>query len=157
LTLNPYFRLYDLCSKGNALAGLYNISNRKVLEFQSGVSAILSFRKDYTFSTVFQYNSPQNNIQDNSYSDALYFFSFDKTFKKSFKVGIGSGLTFNRSFVYNGSEVQGPGYYSRYNGIVRITSVPFWFRLSYQFSTGSARHRIERDKEDSDNPVRKAL
>ncbi|MDA3817126.1 MAG: TonB-dependent receptor, partial [Prolixibacteraceae bacterium] len=73
LTLNSSVRLYHHSTHGNSLARQYGIVNRKNIVFESDFSSILSFNNDYSFSVIFQYATPKNNIQDKTFSDALYF------------------------------------------------------------------------------------
>jgi len=157
LSVSPYLKLYQLNSYVNRLAGEYKVEDRRGFGFESGLSGILSFKKDLALSFVFQYNSPKNWIQGNSFSDPLYFVSVDKIFRKKIKVGAGSGLTLTKHFIYNGSESTGGNFYSRYKGIARINAVPVWIKLGYQFNSGKVRARINREKEEIDNPSRKGF
>jgi hypothetical protein len=148
LSLNPYILLFRNNTTVNALGSQLGAVPRKEICLASSISAILSFKKDFALSSVFQYNTPQNNIQDSYFCGALYFVSFDKTFAKKLKVGIGSGLMFTRSFIYNASDIHTNSFSSSYRGYVTIPSVPLWLKLSYQFNSGKARGRFEREKED---------
>ncbi len=148
ITLNPFLKLYDLKTASNTFAEQYKVYDRNNLVYETSLSAIMALKKGFTFSLVFQYNSPKNNIQDNSFCDPLYFLSIDKTIKQRIKVGIGSGLPFTRSFIYQGSDLISPDFSSYYKGSVRIPAVPVWFRLSYQFNTGKVRERSARTREE---------
>ncbi len=156
-TVNPYMRFFDLNSSGNELAKKYLVGNRNNLAYESGLSAIFSFKKDFALSLVFQYNSPENKIEGNSYCDALYMLSIDKTFKQKIKVGIGSALPFTRSFIYQGSETNATDFYSNYKGVVNIPTVPIWLKLSYQFNSGKTREKISRTREEIDNLPKKGF
>jgi outer membrane receptor protein involved in Fe transport len=123
-TINPYLRLYDLYSSGNSLAKQYAGKNRHNQTFESGLSAIVSFKHDLSFSFVFQYASPKNDIQGNSFCDALYFLSLEKTFQQKFKVGIVSAIPFTKSFIYQGADIDESNFYSHYKGIVKMSN-PF--------------------------------
>jgi hypothetical protein len=149
-TLNPYLVIFEQCTSGNSLAKQHEVENRHDLEFDSGLSALLSFKHDISFSLVFQYASPKNDIQGNSYCDALYFLSLEKKIKQKIKIGIVSALPFSKSFIYQGSEFDGSDFYTHYKGIVKL-SVPVWFKFCYQFNSGKNRERIERSKEEIDN------
>ena len=74
-----------------------------------GISGIVSFRHDMVLSVLFQYTTPVNNIQNNSFSGPLYFVTFEKTFAKRLKTGIVCGLPLTGSFTYNGSEIEKSG------------------------------------------------
>ncbi len=156
-TFNPYFKIFDLYTSSNALAKQYSINNRNSLGIESALSAIASFKHEMALSLTFQYNSPVNDIQGNRFSDMLYFVSFEKTFKKGIKVGIVSALPFTISFTYQGSEIKGSDFYSHYEGNVQLTSIPVWFKLSYQFSSGKNRDKIDRSTEEIDNLPKKGF
>jgi len=155
-TFNPWFRIYDRYTSVNELTKSYAIRNRHNPVFESSLSAVASFKRDVTASFVIQYNTPKNNIQGNSYSDALYFISLEKTFKHKIKAGIVSAIPFTKSFIYSGSEYEESGFYSHYEGNVSF-SMPFWFKLSYQFNTGKRKDKISRDKEEIDNLPKKGF
>ncbi len=156
-TFNPYLKFFDLYTCSNTLAKEYSIKNRNSLGIGSGLSAIASFKHEMALSLTFQYNSPVNDIQGNTFSDMLYFLSFEKTFKQRFKVGIVSALPFTRTFTYQGSETSGPDFSSHYEGNVQLTSIPVWFKLSYQFSSGKNRDKVDRSLEEIDNLPKKGF
>jgi outer membrane receptor protein involved in Fe transport len=157
VTLNPYVRLSGLSTSGNDLAKAYAIGNKKNIAFESGLSTIVSFKHDLALSFVLQYASPKNNIQGNSFSDALYFISLEKTFKHNIKVGMVSAIPFTRSFTYQGTEIEGFDFYSRSEGNVKMSVIPFWFKFSYQFNSGKNRDKINRSREETDNLPKKGF
>jgi hypothetical protein len=157
VTFNPYIKIFGLYSSGNNLAKYYSIDNKKSLCLESGLSAIVSFKHDLAFSLTIQYDTPKNDIQGNSFSDMLYFMSLEKTFKQKIKIGIVSAIPFTKSFTYQGSEIKGYNFYSHYEGNVQMHLIPIWFRLSYQFSAGKNRDKIERSKEEIDNLPKKGF
>ena len=87
----------------------------------------------------------------------LYFLSLEKTIKQKIKIGIVSAIPFTKSFTYQGSEIKGTNFYSHYEGNVKIHSIPVWFKLSYQFSSGKNRDKINRSKEEIDNLPKKGF
>ncbi|MDP4275618.1 MAG: TonB-dependent receptor, partial [Bacteroidota bacterium] len=91
-TFNPYLRLYDIYTAGNSLARQYSIGDRHNPVIESSISAVLSFKYGMSLSLTFQYASKKNNIQDNYFCDALYFLTFEKTFRQKIKVGLVSGI-----------------------------------------------------------------
>jgi hypothetical protein len=157
LTLNPFIKLSGLCTSGNQLAKDYSINNRNSLQIESGLSAIASFKHDFTFSLNLQYSNSKIDIQGSSFSDMLYFLSLEKSFKQRFKIGIVSAVPFARSFIYQGSEIHGSDFSSHYAGKVQMPLIPFWFKLSYQFSSGKHRERINRTSEEIDNLPKKGF
>ena len=157
LSLNPYLLLFASHSSVSDSARYYGAESRRQVCLETGLSAVWSFKKDFALSSVFNYNTPQNNIQDNYFCDALYFVSFDKTFRNGIKAGIGSGLMFTRSFVHSASDIETSDFRSVYRGYVTMPSVPFWFRLSYKFNSGKARKRIDYKREDVNLQPEKAF
>jgi hypothetical protein len=156
-TFNPYFRIYGLHTSGNELTKQYEIKDKHYLGIDGSLSGILSFRHEFSLSMVFQYESPTNNIQSNTYSGALYFISLEKTFKQKFKIGFVSALPFTKSFIYRGSEVKGSNFYSRYNGYVNVSQPFCWLKMSYQFNSGKKRENIDRATEDINNLPKKGF
>jgi len=157
LTLNPYIKAYNLHTSGNNLAKNHSIENKNRPGLESGLSAIASFKHDLAFSMTFQYNSPQYDIQTRSFSDLTYFLSVEKTFKQKIKMGIASIIPFKRIFTYHGSEITGSDFHTYYEGNVKLSTIPVWFKLSYQFSSGKNRDKINRDKEEIDNLQKKGF
>jgi hypothetical protein len=157
LTLNPYIKVFSLYTTGNQLGKVYSIENRNSLAIESGLSAIASFKHDLTFALTFQYSSPKNDIQGNSFSDMLYFLSLEKTIKQRIKIGIVSAIPFMKSFTYQASEIKGSNFYSHSEGNVQMSFIPFWFKLSYQFSSGKKRDKINRSNEEIDNLPKKGF
>ena len=156
-TLNPYLKIFNLSTLGNSLAKEHGVEDRHNLAFDSGLSGILSFKHELSLSMVFQYASPNNNIQSNSFSSALYFVSIEKTFKQKIKVGFVSALPFTKTFTYQGSEIDGPDFYSHYAGKVNVAQPFCWLKLSYQFSSGNKRENINRATEEINNFPKKGF
>jgi hypothetical protein len=157
ITFNPYFRLFAQHTSPNEFARQYAINEKRQMVFESGFSNILSLKRDFDISFIFQYATPKNNIQDNWYCGALYFLSFEKTLFKNFKAGIVSGLPLKKSFVYTGSEISAPDFYSHNEGVITLADVSAWFKLSYQFNSGNKREKINREKEVIDNLPKKGF
>ncbi len=157
ITFNPYFKIFCLYTNGNALAKQHNITDRHNLAFDGGLSTIISFRHELSLSMVFQYASPNNTIQGNSFSSALYFLSLEKTFKQRIKVGFVSAIPFTKSFTYQGSEINGTDFYSKYEGNVNVKHPFCWFKLSYQFTSGKNRDHINRATEEINNIPKKGF
>lgn len=156
-TLSPYLRIFDMYTCGNSIAEQHEVGNRHNLTFESGLSVIVAFKYDISASLIAQYASPKNNIQGNSFSGALYYLSLEKTFMQKMKIGFVSGLPFTKTFTYQGSEIEGPGFCSRYEGNVKLSAVPLWFKISYQFRSGKNREKTEHTPEEIDNLPKKGF
>jgi hypothetical protein len=157
ITINPLLRIYHLSTKGNELAKKYHVKNKDGFAFESGLSAIIPLKNNLSFSLTYQYSSPKCNIQDKTYNDALYFLSLDKTFKKKYKLCLASALPFTRSFIYQASDIESSDFCSHYKGQVKLSSLPFWIRFSYQFNSGKTREKINRVKEEISNAPKKGF
>ena len=155
VTLNPYFRLYILNTLVNDLARQYLIENRHSLGVESGLSAILSFKKDISLSLLFQYATPKNNIQENAFSDPLYIIMAEKTIMHKVKAGLVCAIPLKKNMVYRGSEIDVSNFYCTYKGILEVPSFPVWFRLSYQLNAGSKREKINRGQDEFENIPKK--
>ena len=154
LTLNPVIRIYNMKTFGNNVALEAGVKNRSQLVFEPALSSVLTLKNELAFSAIIQYSTPKINIQDNSYCGVLYFISVDKTFKNNIKVGALSSLPFTGNFVYRASEIKETDITSRYEGHLKLSAVPLWIRISYQFSAGAKRERIEREKEEIDQQLK---
>ncbi|MGC9353218.1 MAG: TonB-dependent receptor [Mariniphaga sp.] len=145
--INPYLKLFYAFSMPNQLAAEHQVESKHKLVLESGLSAFATFKKGFTASINFQYTSPANQIQKDTFSDALYFVSLEKSISKNLKAGIVSGLPLTKTFTYQGSEVAGPEFYNYSKGEIQLSSVPFWFKISYRFSSGKNLQKIERTGE----------
>jgi outer membrane receptor protein involved in Fe transport len=157
LTLNPYLKLFDLHTSGNTLAKYYSIENKHRMGLESGISAIASFKYDIACSLTLQYSSAKYGIQGSSFSDVLYFLSLEKTCRQKIKLGIVSAMPFTKSFTYNGSKISGANFQSSYEGNIAMATIPFWFKLGFQFNSGKSRNKINREKEEIDNVLKKGF
>lgn len=70
IAINPYLKLTEIYTEVNSLAMKYDISNRHKPAFESGISAIVTFKYDFIASLQFQYSSPLIDFQNLSFSDA---------------------------------------------------------------------------------------
>ena len=157
IAVNPYIKVFDIYTMGNKLAKQYNIENRHKIAIESGLSAIITFKRGITASLLFQYNSPETDIQGMSFSDALYFISLEKTINQKFKVGIVSAIPFSKSFTYQGNEIEAENFYSHSEGKIKMSAFPIWFKFKYQFSSGKKGNRINRTKERIENMPKKGF
>lgn len=157
IALNPYFRLFNIESTSNNLAQEYGITNRQKLVYESGISAIVTFKYDITASMQFQYSSPNIQMQETTFSDALYFMAVEKTFNKKFKVGIKSALTFTKSFTYHGNDFSGNDFYSHSQGDVKLSAFPVWLSFRYDFNSGKSSDRTNNATDDIYNMPKKGF
>jgi outer membrane cobalamin receptor len=157
IAINPYFKLFNIYTTGNNLAKQFDIASRHRIAFESGLSAIVTLKFDIVASLQFQYNSPEIDIQSMSFSDALYFISLEKNFMQKFKVGIMSALPFSKSFTYHGMEIKGENFYNHSEGNVKVSVLPLWLKLTYQFNSGKKVNKIDRVKEEVDKMPKKGF
>jgi hypothetical protein len=143
----PYLKIFDAFSSPSQLASLHRIKPKHQLVMETGLSAFATLGKNFTASVNFQYTSPANQIQGNTFSDALYFISLEKSISKNLKAGIVSGLPLAKAFTYQGSEVTAPDFYHYSKGEIQLSSVPLWIKISYRFSSGKNVQKIERTGE----------
>ncbi len=157
IAVNPYLKVFEINSKGNDIANQYNIIDRRKMAMESGISAIVSLGHDITASFLFQYNTPDYEIQKSKYYDALYFISLEKTFKKNFKIGITTAVPFANSITYYGTKINGKDFKTHTEGDIKMSNIPFWFKLRYQFNVGKKGKKINRKKEEINNMRRKGF
>lgn len=157
IAINPFFNLTRIYTSCNNLSKQYDLINRQKMAFQSGLSAIVNFKYDIVASLQFQYNSPLIQIQTESFSDALYIVSLEKSFNHKFKFGISSALPFMKTFRYQGSEIRGADFYSHSEGNIRFSVVPVWFKLTYIFNSDKVSNSVSNSKEDIDTMPKKGF
>jgi len=157
MAFNPYLKVFQNESQPNAVARNYQMTNKQQLTYQMGLSAIASFKHNWTAAFRMQYFHPNTDIQTTHFSNALYFVSLEKTIKNKIKLGISSGLPFKQSFTYHGEKIEGTNFYQRSAGNVILPKVPVWFSIRYQFSSGKKVHTIQRETEKLDSTPRKGF
>ncbi len=157
LTINSNIQLYKISTHGNDLARAHDIENRSDMVLESSLSSILSLKNNFAFSAIFQYSTPEINIQEKTFCDPLYFISLDKSFKNNIKAGIMTALPFKKSLVYQGSEIEEADFSSYYTGNLKLPVVPVMFRISYQFNAGKERTFIKRDKVEVEKKMKSGL
>jgi hypothetical protein len=157
VAFNPYFKLINISTQANNTARLYGINNNHRMSYETGLSAIVSFKYDISASLQFQYKSPQIEFQGLSFSDALYFISLEKTFRKNFKIGVTSAVPLVKRFTYQGQEIKGMNFYSQSEGNIRLPAFPVWLKFEYQFNSGKKISNITRSKEETDKMPRKGF
>ncbi|MFP4622346.1 MAG: TonB-dependent receptor domain-containing protein, partial [Bacteroidales bacterium] len=133
ISLNPYFRIYEIETFINKMTEQYNIFPVNDIGYESGLSAAFSLKYGITTSMMFQYNSPEVRMQKVAFEDALYFMGVEKKINKNFRAGIKTAIPFKRSFTYYGEEIEGKNFYRHSAGDIRMSTFPVWFRLSYRF------------------------
>ncbi|HEX2919718.1 MAG TPA: outer membrane beta-barrel protein [Bacteroidales bacterium] len=157
LTFNPSLQFYNISTCAYERFLSYGIHDRNKPVFESAVSSVISLKDDLSFSLIFQYSTPKNNIQGNSYNQAIYFISANKTFNNRLKAGVVCALPFTRNFVYQGSDIKSPEFSNSYNGNLKLSAFPLWLRMEYMFSSGRRRESIKRDKEEIISKPKKGL
>ena len=155
--VNPYVKVFDMHSIPGELAEANHITGRHLLVFETGLSAYATIRKNYTISTNLQYTSPLNEIQQTTFSDALYFISLERSFSTGLKIGVTSGVPLIESFTYQGNEVNSPEFRHYSTGKIQMSAIPLWIKISYRFSSGEKRQRIERQNQEPGREMRKGF
>jgi hypothetical protein len=153
----PFFSLFEVHTSPNGLFADNGVRANRALAYDTGLTAYTGFGKGFTASAQFQYSSPQAKIQRSVFSDALYFISVEKSFNNGLKAGVVTGLPLSRSFTYEGNKIRATDFQSRSEGIINMSAVPFWFRISYQFSRGTGKSRGGRDNSIAPRVPRKGF
>lgn len=148
LTFSPNVSVYHQSTFANPLAKKYGVENKDNWIFDAGFSSVFSIKNDISISGTFQYSTKKYNIQNNTYSNALYILSLDKTFNNKLQLGLMFALPFAKNFVYEGSEIEAQNFSSHHTGNLKLPAVPVMFRIRYQFSFGKEKSLINREIED---------
>jgi hypothetical protein len=147
ISLNPYFRLFEVNTSAGTLAGQFDLSGRREKAWSAGMAAVASPGGNITASFIINYDSPWHSVQNTTFSDALYFLSLEREINQKYKFGIMSGLPFARSFTYHGNTVEGREFSSRSEGNILMSAVPVWIKFRYSFSSGKQVNTIQRNRE----------
>ena len=146
--LQPLLNVYKTIARANEDAAKHGIPDRTSTGWSGGLTAYSTLPGGITASAIIQYSGRDHGLQRSRYSGTLYFISVEKAFGSSLKAGITSALPFARTVVYDGYEIDQPGYRSRSEGSIMMSAVPVWLKLNYNFSSGKRRQIITR----SDDP-----
>ncbi|HKL33473.1 MAG TPA: outer membrane beta-barrel family protein [Tangfeifania sp.] len=145
ITVNPYVKVFNIRSRTNGFAPEADSENTAL---ESGLSTLLSFKNDWSASFQIQYNRGLQYFQNNTYNDALYFVSVEKTIKDKLKIGITSAVPFKNSVTYQATDISGENFQSHWKGNIQTNGFPVWLKLSYRFHSGQKVNLIQRQKEE---------
>jgi hypothetical protein len=148
MVVNPFLKVFNIQTEVNNSAFQNELSNRKEIAIESGLSAIATFKHKIALSFQFQYNSPRIDIQNRTFSDPLWFVSFEKGFGENLKVGVSGALFFTGQLTYTGNEIQSEHLYSYSEGNLQLPALPVWFKVRYQFNKGKKSGQRNRENED---------
>jgi hypothetical protein len=155
--INPYFKIFGVqSSPGNFDSGNL-LSSRNSFAYEAGFSAYAVLGRGFMATAILQYASPVFQMHAFEYTGPLYFLSLEKSFAQNFKASLVCAVPFAGNVVYKGSLIENEQFYSHSEGRIMMSEVPIWFRLSYNFSSGSKRNKIEREKEKVDPVNRKGF
>jgi hypothetical protein len=152
-----YLKLFDVHSIPGDPALQENIGERHRFTCETGISAYSNFGRGFSASGTCQYLSPMNQIQGNTFSDALYRFSLEKSFDRGLKAGFTGVLPFAGKFTYRGNEISSPEFKIYSKGVVDMSALPILVKVSYQFQSGIKLNKTERPSEVTDNHKRKGF
>jgi hypothetical protein len=155
--INPVIRVFESSSKPNALGVDHGLQPSRKLGWHASLSAYTLLPGDITASLIFNYSSPEPDLQLTRFSDPLYFISVEKDLGKGFRAGFVSAIPFAESFAYKGTDVKGSGFSDYSTGEIIMSKVPFWFKINYQFSSGGKRQAIERQREEIESIQRRGF
>lgn len=148
ITVNPWFRIYNMHTSLNEPARWDNIAVRQKMVFETSFSAIAAFRHDLALSFQFQYKSPVISMQSDYFSDPLWMISAEKEFMKRFKAGIVTALPITKSFTYQGYKTDIESLKMKNQGDIKLPAFPLWLKFSYKFSSGERNKRKTGPGED---------
>ncbi len=155
--INPYLKIANVTSIPVPAIKNCDIHRQNMLSVETSLSAFATFKKGFAASANFQYNSPRNEIQGTSFSGALYFLSLEKSFANGFKIGLTTGAPFVKNFVYQGSGFSSANFSYHSKGVVNLSAVPLWFKLSYRFSSGKKREKIAPVRNEPQHELKKGF
>ncbi|MCG8412360.1 MAG: TonB-dependent receptor family protein [Bacteroidales bacterium] len=133
LNLVPYFKIAEYKVSDNMFLSDKNMIG---LNYSMSLSAILKLRYGFYASFMLQYNNAQKYIHNNTFSDALYFLSIDKTIGRNLKLGILTGISFAQAFTFFGNKIETDKFTYRQNDKIIFSQFPVFLKLAYSFSSG---------------------
>ncbi len=155
--INPVIRVFEVSSKPNAFGVDHGLQASRQLGWHASFSAYTILPGEITASLVFNYSSPEPDLQQTRFSDPLYFISVEKDLGKGFRAGFVSAIPFAESFAYKGTDVKGSGFSDYSTGEIIMSKIPFWVKMNYQFSSGQKRQAIERRREEIESIQRRGF
>jgi hypothetical protein len=147
LALSSSIQIYNQLVAGKIMEKQYDNRKKYNQVFDFSISSILSLKYDFAISGIFQYSTLKYNIQEHSFSSALYFLSLNKTCKNNFKIGVMTALPFAKTFIYQGNKIEEQDFSSNYHGNLNLPTFPLILRLSYQFQSGKTKAWTDKNKE----------
>lgn len=144
ITLNPYLKVFNIHSKTKRMIPEADSENIAV---ESGLSALITFKNDWSASFQIQYNRGLKYFQNETNNDVLYFVSIEKSIKDKLKVGLTSAVPFKKSVTYHTNDISGQNFRSHWEGNIKTNGFPVWLKLSYRFNSGKRVNIIQREKE----------
>lgn len=147
ISLNGFLKVFNVKTELTNKALTFGVENREQFEFQSNLSLIVSFKNNFSASLLFQYNSARFGFQSSFSSDPIYFISLEKSIGKQFKIGIVSAVPFAKSITYSKIKRQGINFNIHSEGNVKMSAIPTWFKVKYQFQSNKKVSRIKRATE----------
>jgi len=154
---NTVVRVFEVQSTPNSLGLESELTSCTKMGWHAGFSAYAKLPGEITASLVFNYSSPLPDLQVTRFSDALYFLSLEKDLGEGFRAGLISAIPFTGRFVYKGTEISGTGFSDYSTGEILMSKVPFWFKFTYQFSSGQKRQSVERRSEETESIQRRGF
>jgi hypothetical protein len=142
--IQPFFRFFEVKTKPGAPGMEHGVAERRQFAYSSGISAFAAMGRGYSAAMQMKYATPLNNLQDNYFEGLQYFLSLEKSIGNNMKAGVTGAMPFLNQYNYRGSEIETPEFYSHSAGYIQMSTVPLWFKLSWQFNSGEKRTRINR-------------
>jgi hypothetical protein len=147
LSLNHYVKFFSIRSIVENETEFPSIPGKAEYAIESSLGAIINFSYDISFSAQFQYNSPVRVFQLITWNDPLYFCSVDKSFGSKLKLGLSTGLPFQREVSYYAEKVKTDNIDLSWTGSIQKSIFPIWLKISYRFQTGRKVSVMERERE----------
>jgi hypothetical protein len=144
ITANPYLKVFNIHGKAN---GSIADADSENIALESGLSALFAFKNNWSASVQVQYNQGLKYFQNETYNDALYFVSIEKSINDKLKIGLTSAVPFKKSVTYHANYISGQNFRSHWEGNIKTNGFPLWLKLSYQFNSGKKVNIIQREKE----------
>lgn len=144
VTANPYLKVFNIHGKADGSLAEADSEN---IALETGLSALISFKNNWSASVQAQYNQGLKYFQNETYHDALYFVSIEKSINDKLKIGMTSAVPFKKSVTYHANDISGQNFRSHWEGNIQTNGFPLWLKLAYQFNSGKKVNIIQREKE----------
>lgn len=150
IQMQSYLKLFRVFTRASSIALYHDLENQQKTAYEIALSGNASLPYGFVISAQFTYNSPLPEMQKIVFTDPLYFISFQKTFSKALRTGLTFAFPFGRTFTFQGERISSATFSGRSKKVIRLSALPVFLKVAYNFNKGGKRKDIGNAKENMD-------